>query len=315
MKEPRRLLADGDTSELARSLLVAGRERRAPKSARGRVWAVLAGGATTASVASSAAAGASGTGAGASGAGAGASMSAKAGGAALGLTKAKLLAVGVVLVTGGGATLAAVEQPELPPAAVVAPLSAAAAPKRTKQEAPASAASREDPATAEPALDPTPEAKGGPPAEATARPEPNAVLATTTKRVAVGGARTGPRTTPDSSAATIPGESAASVPGALPVPMAVDVSNLREEAALLNEVRAALAQQDVTGARSKLEGARRRFPRSLLAEERDALEVRLAIVSGDRILGRSLARAFVERYPDSPLKSGIEAIASRPKNE
>jgi hypothetical protein len=87
------------------------------------------------------------------------------------------------------------------------------------------------------------------------------------------------------------------------------ISQLRQEAALLQEMRAALGRHDTAGARAMLNDARRRFPNSQLVQERDALEVRLTNESGDRTGAASLARTFAERYPDSPLRAGVESIA------
>ncbi|MEA2752128.1 MAG: hypothetical protein QOI41_6271, partial [Myxococcales bacterium] len=91
------------------------------------------------------------------------------------------------------------------------------------------------------------------------------------------------------------------------------ISKLREEAALLQEARAALGRRDTVTARVKLADARARFPSSQLGEERDALDVRLASESGDRARAASLARAFVEHYPDSPLRAGVESIGRAPE--
>lgn len=91
--------------------------------------------------------------------------------------------------------------------------------------------------------------------------------------------------------------------------------NMREEAALLDDARTALTHGDGARASMKVEEARRRFPQSQLAQERDAIEVRAAKESGDHRRAVSLARSFVERYPDSPLRAGMEAIAHAPAKE
>ena len=93
----------------------------------------------------------------------------------------------------------------------------------------------------------------------------------------------------------------------------VPTSTLREEVALLQHARAALARGDTVTARAKLDDARTRFPNSQLGEERDALEVRVASASGDRARAASLSRAFVEHYPDSPLRAGVESIGRGPE--
>jgi hypothetical protein len=95
---------------------------------------------------------------------------------------------------------------------------------------------------------------------------------------------------------------------------AVSRSTLREEVALLEKARAALGRGDTVTARATLDDARVRFPNSQLAEERDALDVRVASVSGERAHAESLARAFAEDYPNSPLRAGVESIGRAPQN-
>jgi hypothetical protein len=96
-------------------------------------------------------------------------------------------------------------------------------------------------------------------------------------------------------------------------PRPVAKSKLREEAALLQEARAALARGDTVTASAKLADARTRFPDSQLGEERDALFVRLARASGDHAHAAALARAFAEHYPESPLRAGVESIGHAPE--
>jgi hypothetical protein len=96
-------------------------------------------------------------------------------------------------------------------------------------------------------------------------------------------------------------------------PRPVAKSRLREEAALLQEARAALARGDAVTASAKLADARTRFPDSQLGEERDALFVRLARASGDHAHAAALARAFAEHYPESPLRAGVESIGHAPE--
>jgi outer membrane protein assembly factor BamD (BamD/ComL family) len=91
------------------------------------------------------------------------------------------------------------------------------------------------------------------------------------------------------------------------------VSDLREEVSLLEEVRAALRRGDAADARAKLDDVRMRFPESKLVQERDALDVRVASASGDHARAVSLARAFVEQYPDSPFRAGVESLVDAPR--
>jgi hypothetical protein len=92
-------------------------------------------------------------------------------------------------------------------------------------------------------------------------------------------------------------------------------SSLREEARLLSQAQTALGRGDVDKARAILEEVRTRFPESQLTEEREALEVRLADTSGDRIGASALARAFLQRHPESTVREGIDSIANHPKKE
>ena len=262
MKEPRRLLANEETSERARALLAAGRDRREPEDARERVWGKLAPGL---------AGGAATVGAGAN-----------AKGISLAVTKWKLFAIGGVIATAASAGVFVTRSVEPVAGAVHAP---AATPADTKLEAlPAPSAAVDEPraTTEEPPAEVNPQTQ----------PEPNAKLP-----VKAGASKAFTRTPEDD--ATRPSAT----------------SMLREEAALLQQARAALAQGDTDGARAKLETARKRFPNSQLAQERDALEVKTAVASGESARAASLARAFLERYPDSPLRAGVESITRAPEKE
>lgn len=276
MKAPRRLAVENDTSELARSLLAAGQARREPHGARERVWKALAVG-----LAGSAAGGATATGAvttgtstGSAAAGTtGAGASVKGVGITLALTKAKLLATAAI-VAAASVTVVAIERNEPPKTMDVATAAPAPAKPHGQREA------------IEPAPSPTEapiprsEERVDEPVVASATP-----VASVVPRLAA-------------KAASVKDETAA------------PVSQLREEAALLHELRAALARGDLGAARAKLDEARTRFPKSQLAPERDALEVRLASDSGDHARAAMLAREFVERYPESPLRAGIESTTS-----
>ncbi|MBX3224586.1 MAG: hypothetical protein KF795_28990 [Labilithrix sp.] len=287
MKAPRRLSLDEETSELARSLLAAGRARREPDGARERVWGALAVGVAGTVVTASAAGSGAGAASAAGAAGASASGgiagggSVKGAGVALALTKAKLLAIGGVVTVATSLAVVSIEQTKPPTTAESAPAIAASAtalPER--REARASAQTAEPESTAEPNIEEPARVDS-----AIATPKPN-VLPTQV----VGKARVKDEATPS-------------------------VGRLREEAALLHAIRAALVRGDVADARTKLDEARARFPKSQLAPERDALEVRLASESGDHERAAILARKFVEHYPDSPLRAGMESIPRAPEKE
>lgn len=91
----------------------------------------------------------------------------------------------------------------------------------------------------------------------------------------------------------------------------VAVSALREEATLVEQARAALASGDVARAREHLADANARFPGGRLAEEREALHVRVVAAAGDPRRAALLARAFLARHPSSPLREAIEPLAKK----
>ena len=100
-----------------------------------------------------------------------------------------------------------------------------------------------------------------------------------------------------------------------PVAPTVALSDLREEASLVDEARSALAQNDLVTATDRLARADARFPRGRLAEEREALAVRIASAGGDAPRAARLARTFLARHPTSPLRPSMEAIAKKSEIE
>lgn len=218
---------------------------------------------------------ASAAGAAAAGASAGASVKR----VALSLAKMKLLLVGALIVTAAGAAIVAMSRGE-----PVAAVRVAAAP------APAANDAKPEPV---PEPKPVPEPATEPPAQVRGN------AAARRSSGASGKVSTSPllKRTPVEDEPAHP----------------VAISKLREEAALLQEARAALGRGDTVTAGAKLADARTRFPNSQLGEERDALDVRLASASGDRAHAASLASAFVEHYPASPLRAGVESIGRAPE--
>lgn len=83
---------------------------------------------------------------------------------------------------------------------------------------------------------------------------------------------------------------------------------------LLNAARAKIGRGEFDSARTTLLDVERRFPKSQLIDEREALGVHLASASGDRETAYSLARAFIEKHPESSLRPGIEALARKNEN-
>lgn len=138
-----------------------------------------------------------------------------------------------------------------------------------------------------------------------ANPEPPSgapVVTTTTSAVPVVTASSPRARTPASARAAVEAPSVA-------------LSELREEAALVDEARSALAAKDLVTANERLARADSRFPRGRLAEEREALAVRIAAAGGDEARAARLARTFVERHPTSPLRPSMEAIAKKSRIE
>ena len=214
-----------------------------------------------------------------------ASAGARVKGITLVLGKMKLLVVGAVVITAAGAAVVAMNRDQ-PAAAMRAAL-------RPAPAAPAAPAANDaKPETVPEALpQPLPVPESSVQVRGNATPRKSSA--------ASGKASTSPLVK------TTPAEDEPARP--------VAISKLREEAALLQEARAALGRGDTVAARAKLADARARFPNGQLGEERDALDVRLASDSGDRARAASLARAFVERYPDSPLRAGVESIGRAPE--
>ena len=293
MKEPRRLLSETDTSPLAQSLLAAGRARPERDGARERVWGAVgvavAGGAALAATSASASAGAS-AGAGA-GAGAGA---AKSVGVAVALTKVKVIVAAVLIATtaAGGAAYVTHEQGrDNADRVLTSPLSPAVQTARISSVLPPFERPSE-PAPVNPDVLPVASAEATTfihtQSEAQSDTQPTHPTQPTQPRAAHARAESKPRPTVDAA-------------------KNVSVSELREEAAMLGDVRSALAAGDGGTAAARLDEARARFPRTRLGQERDALEIRVAIANGDRARASTLARAFVTRYPDSPFRPGIEA--------
>ena len=77
-------------------------------------------------------------------------------------------------------------------------------------------------------------------------------------------------------------------------------SLLLEENRFLTAARRALQNGDATGALQTIDASRTRFPRAILAQERDALEALALAHGGRQAEARAKAATFLERYPTSP---------------
>jgi hypothetical protein len=82
------------------------------------------------------------------------------------------------------------------------------------------------------------------------------------------------------------------------------------ERALVDAARFALARGDTDAGLASVDAHRRRFPRGVLAEERDATEIQLLLRAGRREGARERARAFLEQYPTSLMRGTAQAALS-----
>jgi hypothetical protein len=104
-----------------------------------------------------------------------------------------------------------------------------------------------------------------------------------------------------------PIQAAAAKEGA--IPNAPSSDELREESSLLMRARQALTASQTQVAFELVTEHRRRFAAGKLLQEREALEVQILYRMGDVTLAKARARAFLARYPMSPHREKILAIA------
>jgi hypothetical protein len=90
------------------------------------------------------------------------------------------------------------------------------------------------------------------------------------------------------------------------------VSQLREEATLLARARDELRAGALAAAFATLEAARRRFSAPELVQEREALGIELLHRSGETAAARQRARAFLERFPESPHAARVRGFTGAP---
>jgi len=79
------------------------------------------------------------------------------------------------------------------------------------------------------------------------------------------------------------------------------------QSALIAQSWRALTRDDAAGALALLEEDRRRHPSGALAEEREALRVRVLRALGHHAEARTAATAFLARYPRSAHRRAVEA--------
>lgn len=79
----------------------------------------------------------------------------------------------------------------------------------------------------------------------------------------------------------------------------------RLESQRLAEARGLLRTGDPAAALAALNQLAREFPNGILAQEREALIVRALVAAGDRDEADARARAFLQRYPNSPHSADV----------
>jgi hypothetical protein len=134
-----------------------------------------------------------------------------------------------------------------------------------------------------------------------------APLAVSTAEPVVAGAQVASPEVPAPVAAAQPASLAAAAPRA--VQAAEPALRLREELALLDAARSALATHDSDRALLLLDRHAAQFSRGHLAPEADALRIDAYLQRGARDRAERLSRRFLARYPAHPLAAHIGTVA------
>ncbi|HVW26715.1 MAG TPA: hypothetical protein VHC69_15210 [Polyangiaceae bacterium] len=92
----------------------------------------------------------------------------------------------------------------------------------------------------------------------------------------------------------------------LPAPKSAPQSTLSQELDLLHDAQAKWRAGDASAALALLAEHRRRFPRSVLAPERDALTVLSLCATNRTAEAKRLARHFLQQARHSPLRTTVE---------
>lgn len=102
-----------------------------------------------------------------------------------------------------------------------------------------------------------------------------------------------------------------SVPASTPVVRSAEPARagMREELALLDAARSALASSETTRALRLLDQHAEQFSRGHLAPEADALRIDALVQRGSTDRAKRLARNFLQRHPSHPLAAHIAAVA------
>jgi outer membrane biosynthesis protein TonB len=275
--DPQRLLDDPDASPLARSLL-ASAEEDAPSSRQRAAVAKRLG------IAAGLLAGTSEVGAGA-----------VAGAGALWWKIGIVVAVLGGAITGGVALLREAE-----PAAEVA--ATTTAPARAPIQAPARATLEPPPAPEPPA--PAIEPPPTPPTPAALPAKPTPPSPATAKAKAK--AKAIPPPAPEAIPPPAP-EAAPAPPPAAPI----DARRLAAEVAVLDRARAALRRGDADAATAALDEHARDFADGALGAEAEVVRIEALVHAGQADAARERARAFLARFPQSPLAKRLRSLALR----
>jgi hypothetical protein len=81
------------------------------------------------------------------------------------------------------------------------------------------------------------------------------------------------------------------------------------ERSLLDRARAALVRHDANAAAQALDESERDFPKSQHTEEREYLRIQIARERGETDRVRTLAKAFLAKYPQSLYRARVEPLA------
>jgi hypothetical protein len=90
------------------------------------------------------------------------------------------------------------------------------------------------------------------------------------------------------------------------------IDTLAAESALLQTARADLRSGDLVQADHALRQLRRRFPRGVLKQEREVLQIELSSARGDDAGARKLASRFLRAYPESPHAEQLRPLVAAP---
>jgi hypothetical protein len=87
---------------------------------------------------------------------------------------------------------------------------------------------------------------------------------------------------------------------------------LAKEGALLMQARAAVRAGDVADAERMLQRMSAEFPRGVLEQERQVLEIEVLVARGDTKAAKARARSFAGAYPSSPHTARLRSLLDTP---